>query len=222
MLFDFVSTYAKVVSSEVKGAAKAVLVNLAGLLGSDGEEGSRGEVLYGALGVVARPKPAGDDGYAEVVGLKSSDGITPIAARDLRLNQRVNPKEGEVLVVGYGGGFISLKDNADADGTDIVIYAPKSDGSKASAISMSTTTSNSHISLMHDSGVSVTLTKDGKAVIASPDGASYIELGNAGIVLNGNVQLTGSLVVGNPATALPVGLGASAPSVSTILKASTA
>ncbi|WP_437759479.1 hypothetical protein [Sorangium sp. So ce1389] len=222
MLFNLVATYAKMISSELRGAAKAVLVNLSGISDLDGEEGSRGEVLYGALGVVARPKPAGADGFAEVVGLKTSDGIMPIAARDLRLNARVNPKEGEVLLVGYGGGFISLKDNADGDGTDIVFYATKSDGSKASAISLNTTTSNSHIALMHDSGVSVTLTKEGKAVIASPDGGTYIEVSDAGIVLNGQVQLTGSLVVGDPATALPVGLGASAPSISTILKASTA
>lgn len=220
MLFDYVVSRAQVVGTELRGVARAVLVQLAGALADDGGEEATTEPLYGTLGVVVRPKPPTAAGAAEVVAMKREDGATPIAARDLRLNAEVNPSpDGEVCLVGYGGAFVSLKENADQDGGAVVIYAPGGNKARASVISIDTTAGNDHVALMHSSGVSITLTQEGKAIIASPNGQAYIEVSNAGLVLNGNVQITGSLVVGNPAAAQPVGLGAGAPAVSEILKA---
>lgn len=190
--FDWTLGVGRVVSMALKGPKKVLVANLEGI---DGET-SMGQLVYGALGLVARALPATADGAVEPIYARTEDGMIPIAARDPRLNAKTNPKDGEVMLVQYHGGFVSLKPNSANDGTDVTIYAPKSDGSKASAISIDTTNANSNITLMHDSGVSVQLA-DGKILLMNRNGDAYIELNDDGVVINGNVSVNGSMVVGN-------------------------
>src|SRR5947208_11435172 len=98
MLFDFAFGWARVVASTLGGKARDILIDLAGVADNDAEplEASKQESLFGALGVVARPKAPDATGTAEVITARTSDGLQPLAARDLRLNAKVNPKEGEV------------------------------------------------------------------------------------------------------------------------------
>lgn len=205
--FDWTLGVGRIVSMALKGPKKVLVANLEGI---DGET-SMGQLVYGALGLVARALPATADGAVEPIYARTEDGMIPIAARDPRLNAKTNPKDGEVMLVQYHGGFVSLKPNATNDGTDITIYAPKADGSKASAISIDTTNANSNITIMHDSGVSMQLA-DGKALVMSPNGQAYIEVSDTGIVINGNVRVTGSMSVG--AAPIPVMLGTLAPAIS--------
>ncbi len=190
--FDWVMNVGKLITTSLKGTRRAVVANVEGI----DEETANDQPMYGAIGLVCRPLSEDANGAAEVLSARMEDGLRPFAGRDVRLNGKVNPKDGEVCLVGYGGGFISLKMNATADGTDVMIYAPRPAASKASCISMDTSAANSHVAIMHDSGVSITLTKEKKIVLANAAGDAYIEIGDDGIVLNGNVRVSGAMVVG--------------------------
>lgn len=211
--------FGKVVSTELKGAAKAILANLSFLESEDGQPNtSSSEPMFGAGPLFWRPKPPvkaseasglNPEGAAEVVAFRVGDETIIGPMRDLRLNAQANPKDGEVVLAQYGGGFISLKDNDDGDGTSIVIYGLRKTSQgvpdKASCIAIDTTSSNKSIVLVHENGQSITMNKDGGTVLASPDGQAYIELKNGSIVLNAaNIVLNGGCLLGtnNPAVAL--------------------
>lgn len=201
--FDWTLGVGRVVSMSLKGAKKVLVANIEGI---DGET-SMGQIVYGALGLVARALPADANGAVEPIYARTEDGMIPIAARDPRLSERTNPKDGEVMLVQYDGGFVSLKRNADADGTDITLYAPKADGSAASVISIDTSDANNNITLMHQSGASIQIA-DGKIMLSNADGDAYIQLDGGGITMNGNVKVNGAMVVGTPALGSPVALAA--------------
>jgi hypothetical protein len=209
--FDWVFTLARVVATSLKGPRRVLVANVEGIEGETSNE----QLAFGALGVITRPLPPDADGAAEAICVRTEDGLMPIGWRDPRLSAQTNGKAGEAILTGYYGGFVSLKPNAANDGCDFTVYAPKKDGSKASAISIDTTTSNSNVTIMHDSGVSVQLA-DGKILLMNRLGNAYIQIDDTGIVLNGNVRVTGSMGVG-PAP-IPVMLGTLAPS--TMLAAS--
>ncbi|HZL93542.1 MAG TPA: hypothetical protein VFB99_07860, partial [Vicinamibacterales bacterium] len=165
--------------------------------------------LYGQVGFYCRPDPADTTGYAEYLGLDTEDGKLPIAGRDLRLNSKVNPKDGEVGAVQYGGGFISLAHNADAAGTTTVIYAPKLSGGsveKAHAITLDTSTSNLSVSIVHANGMAVLLTQQDKLVLRNKDGTQLITLDTSELVISGVIKLFGGVVAGDTSTAQPVAL----------------
>jgi hypothetical protein len=199
--FDWTLGVGRITSMSLKGARKVLVATIEGI---DGES-SAGQIVYGALGLIARALPADANGAVEPIYARTEDGLVPIAARDPRLSARTNPKDGEVMLVQYDGGFVSLKRNADNDGTDVTIYAPKADGSKASAISIDTSDANSNVTIMHDTGVSVQLA-DGKILLMNRLGDAYIEVNDTGIVINGNVKINGAMVVGSPASGAPVAL----------------
>ena len=200
--FDWVLNVGRLVATSLKGTKKAVLANVEGI----DDESANDQPMYGAIGLVCRPMSANADGSAEVISARMEDGLRPIAGRDTRLNAKVNPKDGEVCLVGYGGGFVSLKQNATNDGTDVMIYAPRPGASKASCISMDTTVANTHVAIMHESGVSITLTKEKKIVLSNAAGNAYIEINDDGIVLNGNVKINGAMAMGSIVSAGPVAL----------------
>ena len=216
----------RVISSSLSGLSNAILGNLISLEGvEDDEEGetSAEEPLYSSLGIYGRPAPpiktgegSGNtpEGSAEFVGLRVGDRVYPIAYRDLRLLAKVNPKEGEVGLVQYQGGFISLKENDSGDGTSIVIYAVRNDGSgnpdKASVISIDTTPANSSIAIVHEAGQSYTMNKDGGQVMMNIAGDALLEVNDDGITINAaSTAITGACHAGadNPATADFVALG---------------
>jgi len=215
---DFLLAFGKLVTTRVNGALKVIVGDLSFFDGDEDErpETSSDEPLWvGAPGFYCRPRsatteaaatPLQPEGHTEVVALRVGGMCVPIAARDLRCNSQVNPREAELGLAHWDGGFVSLQSNTDEDGTNIVLYAPRKNASgvvvKASAISMDSTDGNQHIALMHESGASITLTKDGAIVLANAAGDAFIELNSSGTTFNGNAVLSGAAVLGNkdPAT----------------------
>jgi hypothetical protein len=192
--FDWVFSLARVVATSLEGAKRVLLANVEGI---EGETANK-QLVYSALGWFGRPLPPDANGAADALCARVEDGLIPFAMRDPRLSVKTNAKNGELGIAHYDGGFISLKRNAASDGTDVTIYAPKADGSKASVISIDTTDANSNITLMHDSGVSVQLA-DGKVVIYNEAGDAYIEVNSGGVTINGNVKVNGGMTLGTPA-----------------------
>jgi len=226
---EFLLAIGKVAASSLSEEAKAILLNLSFLegLGSTPDT-SELEPMLGPPGFYCRPKPPvtkdqatgiDPEGHAEVVGVRMGDQVVPLGFRDLRLNAQLNPKVGEVGLIGYGGGFICIKDNDDGNGSSIALYAmrKKSDGSpdKQSAVSIDTTAANAHVSIVHEAGQSFTMTKDGHIVMANAAGDASIILKDDGqILLNGTaIVLNGSVHMGSsdPTLGVPIIIGASAP-----------
>lgn len=188
---DFVITTARVMRVAVEGARKAVLVDLRGVeTGEDEKENlsetSESEPLYGALGVVATPRRAvrrekatglDPEGYTEVVAARLGDSVQPIAARDLRLNEKVTPAEGRMYFVQYGGGFLSLEDASDGRGTSVTLYAPhlNADGSTEKAGAIAIDPAQGTIALVQQDGAAFTLSPDG-AITRSKTGAAFTAL----------------------------------------------
>lgn len=190
MGIDAFLSLGRIVSAAVSGARKAVLAQVRGVERSEDDpkdgESSSDEPMFGQVGVVVRPRSStsstaatglNPEGYAEIVGARFGDRFAPIAGRDLRLNMRVNPSEGEVDLVGYGGGFLSLADAADLRGTTAVLYAPRLDSSgaveKANAIALDP--DQGSISIVQQDGTAFVLTETG-AITRSPTGAAFVEL----------------------------------------------
>jgi len=209
MLTDLAIAFGRIIATEARGALKSILGNLE-LLEQD--DSSSDEPLYFVPGYYCRPMPPVEEGSGsgldpegacEVVAVRVGDEVVPLAYRDLRLNSQVNPDEGELGLAHYGGGFISLKWNADTDGTNIMIYASRKDSSgmvvKASSISLDSADGNQHVSIMHEKGQSITLTEDEQVVIANKDGDAYLAVGGSdGVVVNSEkIAAAGAVMLGD-------------------------
>ena len=115
----------------------------------------------------------------------------------------VNPKSGELGLVQYGGGFISLKDNDDGNGTSITLYAlRKTTGGtpdKASCIAVDSTQGNASISILHEHGQSILLNKDGDVLIMNKTGDTWIRLTESdGVILSApKIALAGGAMLGD-------------------------
>jgi hypothetical protein len=199
--FDWVFSLARIAATSLEGAKRVLLANVEGI---EGETANR-QIVYSALGWFGRPLDPDANGAADALCARVEDGLIPFAMRDPRLSVKTNGKKGELGIAHYDGGFVSLKRNVDNDGTDITLYAPKADGSKASVISIDTSDANSNITIMHDTGVSVQLA-DGKILLTNADGDVFIEVNGSQVVINGNVKVNGAMVVGSPALGSPVAL----------------
>ncbi len=237
-MIDRVFGFAKIVATTVGAASKAVLANLAGPAGSfdlqnpeadAGAEFALRQELFGALGLVVRPRPADKSSHAEAACLRLRDALLPLAYRDLRLNKNYPaPKEGDVAVVGYGGGFHALADTAadsgDQKATIQVTYVPYafSDGvpSKAHAITVDPTPGNEAVTVVHGEGMAITMLAGGKnsLVLKNRNGDAYIEINDDGITLCGNVVVAGAMVVG---AAVPGAAAAALPALTSALTPST-
>lgn len=218
-MLSSVVAFCRLVTTSVSAATKAVLANLD--LGDPGTDEDLGAVaeqstevpFYGALGVVARPRPATKDGQADAVCTRAGDAFVPIAARDLRLNaQFPSPKEGTIALVGYGGGFHSIEDTPQHTSMH-VIYVPYAytgtTPGKAHAIILDPTTGNETISIVHGDGMSVLLGSGG-VVVKNAAGDAYVEVSAGGVTINGNTVVNGGATIGSPTGALPAAV---APSV---------
>lgn len=220
--FDFIAAFGRVVGSAISSETKAILTKVTGIgpLDPDVEDGTQGELAddaetFGALGVVSRPLPPSKIGnrdvHAEVLCMRTSDGLVPISWRDLRLDKAfpAGQKEGSTALVGYGGGFFTLDLTAAASGSQKasigVAYIPyQFDGNgvaqKAHSIILDPTAGNECINLVHGDGHAILMLPNGVTRIQSPNGQSFLQIDNSGItlqtpqiVLNG-----GAVVVGNP------------------------
>lgn len=222
LLTEMVIALGRIVATRVAGTANAVLANLAMMEATvdDTEaETSTDEPMYGPLGFYSRPDApvsegmgAGNrpEGQTEVVGLRMGDHVLPIGYRDLRISAKVNPKEGEVGLAQYRGGFISLKTNATDDGTDVCIYSVHNTAlgvpDKAHCLSFDSTTANSSVALVHSFGQSFCLTKEGHIVLANKQGSGFVLVKDdtGGVVVSAPaITLNGSVTAGaaNPVNA---------------------
>jgi hypothetical protein len=180
---DFVLGFGRVLKTSIEASTGAVLAQVSSSIGSinpnDGDE-AIGEVadkqdLYGGGATFFRPLPPekknGKAYECDVVYAKTSDGLVPLAYRDLRLDKAFpsGPKEGSGGIRGYGGGFYTLDltdGNSGSQRANIhVMYAPYSfNGSgvpqKAHAIILDTTSGNESITITHGEGYQLALTKD--------------------------------------------------------------
>jgi hypothetical protein len=220
MLSNLIATVGRVLNAKVGAALRDVVIAIEGFSQgfSDTQAENAEESLYGQIGVVSRPKPpveaknataTAPKGWAEVVCIRTEDGLLPVAGRDLRLNRWVPLAEGEVCVVGYGGGFISLRDASDKLGTQVILYAPALNSgsgqpSAAHMITMDPATANQSITILHAGGQAVMLTKNGEVIVKNAAGDAYVQVDAAGVTVNGNTKINGGVVMGDPATAQPL------------------
>lgn len=208
---DFVVRFGHVLSSSLTGGARsAVQLFVAGLQGVDytdpsnpkpKADGERNDAasMYGALGLVGRPLDGDKEDHHEVVCLVTSDGLIPIAHRDLRLQMGGSaPQAGVIGLVGYGGGFYSLTPSGakGANGTLHTAYCPYSFqqgvAQKAHAVVMDPTPGNESVSVVHGDGMAVTMS-DGKLVLKSASGAAHISISDGEITIFGSVKIVGGL-----------------------------
>jgi len=215
-VFDDVFAFLKVVSSAVSDATRAVLLGSEGLGGED-----IGQEMFSALGMIGRPKPPEGEAHTESIAARRGDGYAHIAYRDRRLQEKFpNPKEGEFAWVHYGGGFHSMTETP--EGTTLqtfyVPYALDSQGvpQKAHVITIDPTAGNESISVLHADGHGVMLNAAGSAIVKNKAGDAYLEVGDSGVVVNGNTVINGGATIGDPVGALPAAI---APSVTTYLSA---
>ena len=224
-MFDRAFAYVRVLASSLGEKAKGVLVNVAGL--GDGDdvenaEGSTEEPLWGALGVVSRPRPPDAGGAAEAIAARAEGGLRPLAMRDLRISKaRGNVREGATGIAGYGDAFVSIDDAPAGGGSIVTIYAPYArdgDGmpAKALAVTLDTTEGGESIVVAHASGAAVVLTHTDELVLRSDTGEARIVLKGDTITLQAkSVVAQGNVVLGaNPVGAVPLAApGATSPSV---------
>lgn len=225
---DYVLQFSTVVSSSIqkredKDENIAILFHVDGIDGL--EEDSEGEGceadVYGALGILARPLPPTDaDGAAEVVCIRTADGLVPIATKDMRLRMPGNaPNEGTVALVGYGGGFHSLSpvDGELGKGTIHVIYCPydfdeNGIAQKAHSITLDPSSGNENISLIHADGHAIFLQNDGSVQMQSPNGQSFIKIEDGKITLQSDqVVFNGTVYIGSPLIGVPMAAGPASP-----------
>jgi hypothetical protein len=217
-LFDLIVEFGAVAATAIAKETLDVTVQVLGIGGladdqGDGES-SPFQIQYGPLGLVSRALPpdssSGTTKFAGVVCLKTSDGLVPIAWRDLRINAAfpAGPKAGTIALAGYGGGFYSL--DLTGDNTNIhVIYCPyhysgKTPG-KAHAIIIDPSSGNECISITHGEGYQLSISKDNGFQV-NIDSGTWMSMKPGSFTMNAaKIILQGNCVFGaNAASAAPV------------------
>jgi hypothetical protein len=226
--------FCKVIASAVGGTSTTTLYNLTGIGGfaldedgqatgadetDEGSEQAHEQECFSGLGLIGRPLPPEGALFCEAVCARTEDGLVPFAFRDLRLHRCINPSgapvspaEGQLMVVGYGGGFLSLAMTAANTGSKrgnvLTLYVPHSFDAagvpaKAHAITIDPSSGNSSISIVHASGAVVTLGE--QSINLAVDGATFAAMrpgefmvNAAKITLKGNVYLGASAETGLP------------------------
>lgn len=214
-MFDLVLAFGRVLGSTVVEKGKSLLYSVRVFEPLESVPDTEAEcapdqVVYGALGIISRPDPPDAGGATEVVIARTGDGAEPIASRDLRLNKRTNPKEGETLHVQYGGGFLSLKWNLDRAGTTIALLAPQLDGSgeisKSHVLSLDTQAAKPSVVLGHLLGHALIMNHEKEAYLCSSNGQHMVGVSDDGVLISGIVKMLGGVVAGDTTLAQPVAL----------------
>lgn len=201
----------RVIGSTVVGKHGAVLVGVEGPAGGldDFDEDAGGEErsdveFFSSPGLVWRPRAKevvdGDELEAEARGFRTSEGIVPIAWRDLRFHRAFPaPKPGTVALVGYGGGFIAFDDTEDLGqtlATNLTVYVPYDfvDGVPTKAHSLiigRDANGKPVVDLSSGEGPGFTIL-DKETTWKNSAGDAFIVLNDEGIFFNGNVRANGA------------------------------
>lgn len=217
---DAVAAFVKVIGSAIAGGEPVYNVRAIGGFGGFGDDSEAGgeqasrQIGYGALGVVGRPLPPEGSRFAEAAALRVDNGLSPIAWRDLRLFDAIEPEPGQLAFAGYGGAVLSHAMTPDEVGTKraniATWYVPFDfDGAgvpqKAHAIAIDPTPANSSISLVHADGVFVTLTADtgaGPGVVVAVDDSTFLRMSPGEVTINAaRILLKGNCYLGAAAEA---------------------
>ena len=201
-MFDLFLVAGRVVGTKVLGAARSVVSKLSLLV----DETADDEPLYFGP-IVWRPDPERSaanatptlrQGAAEVWAVRTGDSVVPLAGRDLRQNAECNPADGSTVIPHYGGTTIDVRWNADRTGSLLTVYAPRKNGAgvavAAHSVTIDTAETTSSVVVQHASGSTIALDKDGNILLAV--GATLFQVKSDGIVINGNVNVTGAIVQG--------------------------
>lgn len=222
------------------GEVEGILFDVSGLAGPRGEERDPGGEVFAQAGFVSRPLPPyvqSEEGelapnwkngekqeYAESVAVRTSDGLESIATRDNRIRPGGSaPKEGDIGIAGYGGGMIMLSPTLEGGvpiSDTLTIYTPfnrDANGKPQNAhfIALDTREGNESVSIIHANGMSVTMIEDA-LVLRNRHGTASLTLDDKGITMTGQINLAGSVVIGNPSAAVPLAAGAASPPCSTL------
>lgn len=218
---DFIGGFFHVVGTTISKKSRSVLLDLKGvpdvLAPDDDTKGELApqQLAYGPLGLIVNPLDRGvlKDGrtpaQADLYGIRMGDIVLPVVGFDPRIDAAFpnGPAKGTVALAGYAGGFHSIDLTNNGDSNIHVIYAPyDSDGPKAHAIIVDTTSGNENITVVHSGGHSFILTKDGKAIVRSPSGSVSLQVSDDGHVLFGNTIIAGGATIGSPTGALPAAI----------------
>ena len=237
--FDYIAAFGKVVGSSISSETKAILTQITGIGGIDPtvEDADAGEVsdkseTFNSLGVISRPLPPdtlnGNPVHAEVLCMRTSDGLVPVSWRDLRL-EAIFPngqKEGSTSLAGYGGGFFTLDLTPSPSGSkkaSIAIgYVPydfDSNGvaQKAHSFIMDATPGNESISMVSGAGVFFALKDDvngqGKGIFWAVDNNTWGSMTPGKVFVQAaTIQFKGNVGLGaQPEAGLPLLAGAASP-----------
>lgn len=235
---DLTIRFATVINSSLSQRTGAVQLSIVGIAGLDYDTGTSDPAdtssaesnnaaeQFSAPGIIGRPLPArtigGVEQHMDVIAIATSDGLVPIAYRDLRLKMGGNgPGEGVMAFVGYGGGFHSLTPVAKAGdpaggGTIQTFYCPfayDSNGvaQKAHTVILDPTDGNESVMVVHSDGMALTMFQ-GAIVMKNATGDATLRLDEDGMTVTAKqIVLSGSVVLGNPNTAVPLLAGAASP-----------
>ena len=186
---------------------------------------------FSAPGIMGRPLPPESVGgvglHMEVLAVRTMDGLVPISYRDTRIKMGTTndaPGQGVFAFCGYGGGFHSMTPVPDPnDGTDLdgggtihVVYCPfnfdaNGVAQDAHIITMDPTSGNESIIIAHSNGLAITMSNqdDHAMMLKNTDGTATFRLDDNGITATAaQIVLSGGVIVGDPATALPLLAGA--------------
>lgn len=212
---DRAFAYVSVAATSLAKKTSGVLLNLRAFAGSftdTGAEASDEEPVYGVPGVFVRPRDPDADpkiGGAEYIAARTTDGLTPIAGRDLRISTaRGNVNKGSVGIGGYGKGFLALEDESTGGGNTFVLYVPYafSNGvpSKAHTFTIDSKPNGETIVLLHGSKAYFSISPTGVISLVSPSGQQFITVSDEGVAVSGAVKMTTGAVIGAVAGAKPV------------------
>ena len=172
--------------------------------------GSAAEPVYGVPGDLWRVLDPDDDGAAEAVCARSSDGLPIIAARDLRIDAAAATElaKGTRRIAWYRGVQISMSVAASGDGSVLQFYVPwDRDGSGVPQKGhvMTFDPVEGAITILAASGAGITLASDGSATVKNGDGDVFLSVSPDGVIVSGDLRVPNSnAVFGDPALAKDV------------------